>query len=54
MLGQIEERFGRVLEQVEWVSLGGAFLSPARVIRLIRSARAQQFCERYGVQVYWS
>jgi len=50
--GQIEERFGELLDRSEWVSLGGGIHFDARgVIRLMRSARGSAvFCERYGVQ----
>ena len=53
MLGQIEERFGELLEQVEWVSLGGGIHFTGEGYPLDAfCARLKQFAERYGVQVY--
>ena len=53
MLGQIEERFGHLLEQVSWVSLGGGIHFTGEGYPLDRfCARLKAFSERYGVQVY--
>ncbi len=53
MLGQIEERFGALLEQVEWVSLGGGIHFTGEGYPLDQfCARLKAFSERYGVQVY--
>ena len=53
MLGQIEERFGHLLQQVEWVSLGGGihFTGDDYPVDLF-CARLKAFSEKYGVQVY--
>lgn len=53
MLTQIEERFGALLEQVEWVSLGGGihFTGDGYPLDAF-CARLRAFSERYGVQVY--
>ena len=53
MLGHIEERFGSLLERVEWVSLGGGIHFTGEGYPLDRlCARLKAFAERYGVQVY--
>lgn len=53
MLTQIEERFGSLLERVEWVSLGGGIHFTGEGYPLDRlCARLKAFAERYGVQVY--
>lgn len=53
MLGQIEERFGSLLERVEWVSLGGGIHFTGEGYPLDRfCARLRAFSEKYGVQVY--
>mgnify|MGYP002014757761 FL=1 len=53
MLGQIEERFGHLLAQVSWVSLGGGIHFTGEGYPLDRfCARLKAFSERYGVQVY--
>ncbi|WP_321351741.1 carboxynorspermidine decarboxylase [Halopseudomonas oceani] len=53
MLGQIEERFGHLLAQVSWVSLGGGIHFTGEDYPLDRfCARLKAFSERYGVQVY--
>jgi len=53
MLGQIEERFGSLLAQVEWVSLGGGIHFTGRDYPVEAfAARLKAFAERYGVQVY--
>tara|TARA_R110002020_G_scaffold26460_58_gene85670 strand:+ start:1112 stop:2209 length:1098 start_codon:yes stop_codon:yes gene_type:complete len=53
MLGDIEERFGALLTQVEWVSLGGGihFTGEDYPVEAF-AARLKAFSERYGVQVY--
>lgn len=53
MLTQIEERFGALLEKVQWVSLGGGIhFTGADYPLEAFCARLRQFAERYGVQVY--
>ena len=53
MLRQIEERFGELLKQVEWVSLGGGIHFTGEGYPLDEfCARLKQFSEQYGVQVY--
>ena len=53
MLATIEERFGALLEQVEWVSLGGGIHFTGEGYPLDAFCqRLKQFSERYGVQVY--
>jgi len=53
MLGTIEERFGALLGQVEWVSLGGGIHFTGQGYPLDAFCqRLKQFSERYGVQVY--
>ena len=53
MLQQIEERFGSLLERVEWVSLGGGIHFTGEGYPLDKlCARLKAFSERYGVQVY--
>ncbi len=53
MLGTIEERFGHLLEQVEWVSLGGGIHFTGDDYPLDQfCARLKAFSERFGVQVY--
>jgi carboxynorspermidine decarboxylase len=53
MLGQIEERFGQLLERVEWVSLGGGIHFTGEGYPLDRFCqRLKAFSEKYGVQVY--
>lgn len=53
MLQQIEQRFGSLLERVEWVSLGGGIHFTGEGYPLDRlCARLKAFAERYGVQVY--
>lgn len=52
-LARIEERFGHLLHQVEWVSLGGGIHFTGEGYPLDRfCARLKSFAERYGVQVY--
>ncbi|MEH6387390.1 MAG: carboxynorspermidine decarboxylase [Pseudomonas profundi] len=53
MLTQIEQRFGSLLEQVEWVSLGGGIHFTGEGYPLDKfCARLKAFSERYGVQVF--
>ncbi len=53
MLQKIEERFGSLLERVQWVSLGGGIHFTGEGYPLDRlCARLKAFAERYGVQVY--
>lgn len=53
MLGTIEERFGHLLAQVEWVSLGGGIHFTGEGYPLDAfCARLKAFSEKYGVQVY--
>ena len=52
-LADIEDRFGDVLAQLEWVSLGGGihFIAPDYPLEKL-AARLKGFSEKYGVQVY--
>jgi len=52
-LADIEERFGDILAQLEWVSLGGGihFIAPDYPLEKL-AARLKAFSETYGVQVY--
>lgn len=53
MLTRIEERFGSLLERVEWVSLGGGIHFTGEGYPLDAFCeRLAQFAQRYGVQVY--
>ncbi|KKN43381.1 hypothetical protein LCGC14_0703730 [marine sediment metagenome] len=53
MLQQIEERFGHLLQQVEWVSLGGGIHFTGDDYPLDQfCARLKAFSKKYGVQVY--
>lgn len=53
MLTHIEERFGHLLERVQWVSLGGGIHFTGEGYPLDAfCARLKAFAERYGVQVY--
>ena len=53
MLGQIEDRFGHLLERVEWVSLGGGIHFTGEGYPIDEfCARLRAFSERFGVQVY--
>ena len=53
MLAGIEDRFGPLLEKVEWISLGGGihFTADDYPVEAF-AARLRQFAERHGVQVY--
>ncbi|MGP4971528.1 carboxynorspermidine decarboxylase [Psychrobacter aquimaris] len=52
-LANIEDRFGDVLAQLEWVSLGGGihFIAPDYPLEKLAD-RLKGFSEKYGVQVY--
>ncbi len=52
-LADIEARFGNVLAQLEWVSLGGGihFIAPDYPLEKL-ATRLKSFSEKYGVQVY--
>lgn len=52
-LADIEARFGDILQQLEWVSLGGGihFIAPDYPLEKL-AARLKAFSEKYGVQVY--
>ena len=52
-LADIEVRFGDILQQLEWVSLGGGihFIAPNYPLEKL-AERLQSFSETYGVQVY--
>ncbi|MDR2215394.1 MAG: carboxynorspermidine decarboxylase [Nevskiaceae bacterium] len=53
MLDQLEQRFGGLFEQVQWVSLGGGIDFTADGYPLDEFAeRLRRFAERYRVQVY--
>ena len=52
-LADIESRFGDILQQLEWVSLGGGihFIAPDYPLEKLAD-RLRVFSETYGVQVY--
>ncbi|MBH0065348.1 carboxynorspermidine decarboxylase [Psychrobacter sp. SZ93C1] len=52
-LADIENRFGDILAQLEWVSLGGGihFIAPDYPLENL-ATRLKVFSEQYGVQVY--
>ena len=52
-LADIENRFGDILAQLEWVSLGGGihFIAPDYPLEKL-AERLKGFSEQYGVQVY--
>jgi carboxynorspermidine decarboxylase len=53
MLHRTEERFGRLFERVEWISLGGGIHFTGEGYPLETFCdRLAQFAKRYGVQVY--
>ncbi|MCC2612975.1 carboxynorspermidine decarboxylase [Neorhizobium petrolearium] len=53
MLGQIEEKFGPLLRQAEWVSLGGGIHFTGENYPLDAFCnRLKDFSDKYGVQVY--
>ena len=53
ILTEVEERYGHLLAQVEWVSLGGGihFTAPDYPLEAL-AARLKAFAQKYGVQVY--
>ncbi|RMX06042.1 carboxynorspermidine decarboxylase [Corticibacter populi] len=53
MLGHIEQRFGHLLAQVQWISLGGGihFSEPGYPLEQL-AERLRRFAGRHGVQVY--
>ena len=53
LLTQVEERFGHLFHQVNWISLGGGihFTADGYPLEAL-AARLKAFSERYGVQVY--
>jgi carboxynorspermidine decarboxylase len=53
MLARIEERFGHLIQRVQWVSLGGGihFCAPGYPLEAL-AARLKAFAEKFGVQVY--
>ncbi|HET7411090.1 MAG TPA: carboxynorspermidine decarboxylase, partial [Pararhizobium sp.] len=53
MLAKIEEKFGRLLHRVNWVSLGGGIHFTGENYPVDQfCARLREFSDRYGVQVY--
>jgi len=52
-LADIEVKFGEILQQLEWVSLGGGihFIAPDYPVEKL-GERLKKFSEKYGVQVY--
>lgn len=53
MLQKIENEFGQLLQQVDWVSLGGGIHFTGKDYPLEQFAdRLKQFADRYAVQVY--
>ncbi len=53
LLADVEARYGHLLEQVQWVSLGGGihFTAPDYPLEAL-AARLKAFSQRYGVQVF--
>jgi len=53
LLGEVEVRYGHLLAQVQWVSLGGGihFTAPDYPLEAL-AARLKAFAQKYGVQVY--
>jgi len=53
LLTQVEQRFGTLFAQVDWVSLGGGihFTAPDYPLEKL-AARLKSFAQCYGVQVY--
>jgi len=53
LLAQVEQRFGTLFAQVNWVSLGGGihFTAPDYPLEKL-AARLKSFAQHYGVQVY--
>ena len=53
MLGQIEARFGHLIGQMDWISLGGGIHFTGEGYPLARLAdRLKRFADTHGVQVY--
>ena len=53
MLGLIEQRFGHLIRQMEWISLGGGIHFTGEAYPLQRLAdRLKRFADQNGVQVY--
>ncbi|QQM30689.1 carboxynorspermidine decarboxylase [Martelella lutilitoris] len=53
MLTVIEQRFGHLIERLDWVSLGGGIHFTGENYPLEKlAARLKAFAEKYGVQVY--
>ncbi|KXU39142.1 carboxynorspermidine decarboxylase [Ventosimonas gracilis] len=53
MLGVIEQRFGHLLHQIQWVSLGGGIhFSGAHYPLDLLAVRLKDFAQKYSVQVY--
>ena len=53
LLSQVEERYGAILKQLKWVSLGGgiSFTTPGYDLEKF-CARLRRFADTYGIQVY--
>lgn len=53
LLGEVEHRYGAVLQQLQWVSLGGGirFTTPGYALEAF-CERLRHFSRRWGVQVY--
>ncbi|HEY9280699.1 MAG TPA: carboxynorspermidine decarboxylase [Eoetvoesiella sp.] len=53
LLNQIEQRYGQILQQLSWVSLGGgiSFTSPGYPVDAF-CERLRRFAQTYGIQVY--
>lgn len=53
MLSRIEQQFGHLIAQVQWISLGGGihFCEPGYPIEAL-AARLKKFAHDYGVQIY--
>jgi carboxynorspermidine decarboxylase len=53
MLNLIEERFGHLIQQVKWVSLGGGIHFTGEGYPIDKFCqRLKEFAEKYGIQVY--
>jgi len=53
LLSQVEERYGHILERLEWVSLGGGISFTAEGYPVDDFCqRLREFSEKYGVQAY--
>src|SRR5690606_16766847 len=53
LLGEVERRYGEILQRLEWVSLGGgiSFTAPGYALDAF-CARLRDFSRKWGVQVY--